>query len=224
MFINQDEDDASSMWLPVDDVPDPENSTADLMGVSIRDGVPTEKAHLETSSSEEMHHEVRDWKSLIPERISEVYTADLMNDWDLADDYDDALEEFYSPEEEQRGNVFMNYKWPQHYNGPHMKALESPLPGKLPEKPQNDDLVLEQTEKVVQMVKGDDVGKYRKLTFSQDSDGSSSISYEEEVRSPSVGEKVQTSKLEMEWRKVEEEGSSKKLEKSLMQSLLDLVR
>ncbi|MCJ8736491.1 hypothetical protein PDJAM_G00013160 [Pangasius djambal] len=244
--VSQDPGSALSLWLPdllIDVVPDPglemvidlprQKSTAKL-GVSSQDGVPTEKAHLETSS-EEMHQDARDWKALIPERVSEVYMADspgLMNDWDLGDDA--ALEGFHSSEEELRGDVFMNYKWPQHYdpsdNKVHMDALMSPLPEKLPEKPQEKDddlMVLEQTEKVVE---GDEFGKPEymkktKLTFSQASDGSSSLSYEEEERSPSVGEqKVKKSKLEMERTKVEEGGSLKKLEKDLMQSVLDLLR
>ncbi|MCI4382287.1 hypothetical protein PGIGA_G00013200 [Pangasianodon gigas] len=248
MVVSQDPGSALSLWLPellIDVVPDPglemvidiprQNSTAKLVGVSSQD-VPTEKAHSETTS-EEMHQDAHDWKSLIPERISEVYQADspgLMNDWDLGDDA--ALEGFHSLEE-LRGDVFMNYKWPQHYDlsddKVHVDALTSPLLEKLPEKPQekeDDIMVLEQTEKVVKKVKGDEFGKPEymkktKLTFSQASDGSSSLSYEEEERSPSVGEQeVKKSKLEMERTKVEEDGSSKKLEKDLMQSVLDLVR
>ncbi|XP_026799894.3 zona pellucida protein C [Pangasianodon hypophthalmus] len=250
MVVSQDPGSALSLWLPellMDVVPDPglemvvdipqQNSTAKLVGVSSQDDAPTEKAHSETTS-EEIHQDARDWKSLIPERVSEVYQADspgLMNDWDLGDDA--ALEGFHSSEEELRGDVFMNYKWPQHYDLPdhkvHMDALTSSLLEKLPEKPQekDDDIrVLEQMEKVVKKVKGDEFGKPEymkktKLTFSQASDGSSSLSYEEEERSPSVGEQeVKKSKLEMERMKVEEDGSSKKLEKDLMQSVLDLVR
>lgn len=211
MLINQDKG-STSMWIPgrsVDDMPDAvveiidvpqENSSAELVGVSIQD----EQVESETRS------EVRDWNSLIPESVSEVYVADsvdVMSDWGLGGD--DALEGFSSPNEEQRDDVLLNYKWPQHHKNPG--ALASFL-----EKPQEKGhmMVLEQSENVVKDVLPKFLKK-TKLTFSLGRDGSSSLSYEEDVRSPSVdGQEV---KLEME------NDSSKKV-KDLMQSLLDLVR
>lgn len=217
----------------VTDIPQQKN-TAKLVGKYLSsNGVPTAKLHQTTS---EMHQEAHDWKSLIPDRVSKDYVADSpgLSDWDLGSDT--VLEEFLSTEEEMRGDVFINDKWLQHDdlsdNKMHMDALKSPLLEKLPEKTQeksNEIMVLEHTGKVVKKLKGDEFGKpgymkKMKLTFSQASDGSSSLSYEEE-RSPSRGEQeVEKSKLEMEWRKVEEEGSSKKLEKDLLRSLLALVR
>lgn len=236
---------ALSLWLPgllMDVVPDPglemviempqQESTVEL-GVSGRD----KKAHSKTTS-EGTHREVNDWRSLIPDRVSEVYMADspgLTNDWDLADV---AFEGFHSPEEELRGDVFTDYKWPQRYdplNGDvHVDALTSPLLEKLPEtswEKRDEVPVLEQTEEVLKKSKKDEFGswayvKKTKLTFSQDAGGSSSLSYEkEEERRPSVGEQeVRTSKLGMEWGKVNERGTSEKLEKDLIQSVLDLVR
>lgn len=243
-LVSQDNGSALSLWLTgllMDVVPDPglemviemppQKSTAKL-GVSGRD----EKARSETTS-EGMIQEVNDWKSLIPDRVSEVYMADspgLMNDWGLADV---AFEGFHSPEEELRGDVFMNYKWPQRYDPSsgdvHVDALTSPLLEKLPETPweKSDEIpVLKQTE-VLKKSKKDDFGSWEyvrktKLTFSQDAVGSSSLSYEkEEERRPSVGEQeVRTSKLGMEWGKVNEKGSSEELEKDLIHSVLDLVR
>ncbi|KAG7328692.1 hypothetical protein KOW79_008636 [Hemibagrus wyckioides] len=236
--VNQDPASALLPWFPglfVDVSPDPilkmvidipeQKSSAGFVGVSSQDVAPSEKAHSETTS-EEKHQEANDRKSLIPERVSEVYTADLpglRNDWDLGGD-DSALEGGHSPEEELRGDVFMNYKWPQHYDLQEdmvqADAFVSPQMEKLPEKPQ---------ENEVKKLKGDDFanpGYVKKtLTFSQASDGSRSLSYEEEERSPSMDEReVRKSKLETEWRKVEEEGSPKEVEKDLMQSLLDMVR
>lgn len=209
----------ASMWLPglLVDVPHPgvemidvpqENNTAEL-GVSIHNA-PDEKVVSKIGPSEEILHEARDWKSLIPESISEVYTADsadVMKDWGLGADY--FLEGFAVPTEDQQGDVLLNYKWPQHYNN-----LDASVP--LLEKPQEMDhmMALEQAENVVQKL-GDEFGNYLKktrLTFSQYSGGSSSLSYEEHIRSPSVGE------LEMVG-----DGSSKKV-KDLLLSLWALVR
>ncbi|KAF4084468.1 hypothetical protein AMELA_G00128920 [Ameiurus melas] len=243
VVISQDPGSALSLWLPgllLDAVPDPDlemviDIPQEKLDVSSQDGFPTEKAHTETTS-EEMHQEAQDLKSLIPERLSEVYMADspdFMNGWDLGDV--GTLEGFHSLEEKEelRGDVFMNYKWPQHYDPfDDVDVLTSPLLEKLPEKPQEKDaetVALEQAEKVVKKVQGDEFGKPEyikktKLTFRQRSDGSSSLSYVEEERSLSMGEReVKQSKLNMEQRKVEE-GSSEKLENDLMQSLLDLVR
>ncbi|KAK3537415.1 hypothetical protein QTP70_008947 [Hemibagrus guttatus] len=235
--VNQDPGSALSLWFPglfVDVSPDPtlklvidipeQKSSAEFVGVSSQDSAPSEKVHSETTSKEK-HHDANDWKSLIPDRVSEDYMADspgLRNDWDLGGN-DAALEGVHSPEEELRGDVFTNYKWPQHYDLQDDKvqvdAFVSPQLEKLPEKPQEN----------VKKLKGDDfanLGYVKKtLTFSQASDGSRSLSYEEEERSPSMDEReVRQSKLEMEWRKVAEEGSSKEVEKDLMQSLLDMVR
>lgn len=245
MVISQYPGSALSLWLPrrlLDAVPDPDLEVVidipqeKLLDVSSQDAFPIEKAHTKTTS-EEMHQEAQDWKSLIPERLSEVYMADspgFMNGWDLDVG---PLEGFHSPEEKEelRGDVFMNYKWPQHYDpfdDLPVDVLASPLLEKLPGKPQEKDpetVALKQTEKVVKKVKGDDFGKpeYTKktnLTFSQLSDGSSSLSYVEEERSLSmVEQEFKKSKLKMEQGEVED-GSSKKLEKDLLQSLLDLVR
>lgn len=172
MFVSQDKENASSLLLPgllVDIVPDPgqeividnpqQESSAELLGVSGHDGVPTKKGLSETTSVE-MPRKAHDWESLIPERVSEVYMADspgLLND--LGDDV--AMEGFlHSPEEEPRGGVFMNDKWLQHFEPSnsevHVDALTSPLPEKLPEMPREKDdeiLALKRTEKVLKKVK-----------------------------------------------------------------------
>ncbi|XP_060790819.1 zona pellucida protein C [Neoarius graeffei] len=204
----------------------PQQTNTAKLGVSSH-GVPTAK--LNQTTSEEMHQEAHDWKSSIPDGGRE-YLADSpgLNDWNLGGD--DPLKGLLSTEEELRGDVFMNDKWLQHDDlsdkKKHKEALTSML--EKPHEKSGEIMVLEQTEKVAKF-KGDELGKLEyvkktKLAFSQASDGSSSLSYEEE-RSPTRGEQeVEKSKLEMEWRKVEEEGSSKKLEKALLQSLLDLVR
>lgn len=203
----------------------PQQTNTAKLGVSSH-GVPTAK--LNQTTSEEMHQEAHDWKSPIPDGESE-YLADSpgLNDWNLGGD--DPLKGLLSTEEELRGDVFMNDKWLQHDDlsdkKKHKEALTSPMLEK-PHEKSGDIMVLEQTEKVVKF-KGDELGKLEyvkktKLAFSQASDGSSSLSYEEE-RSPTRGEQ-EVEKSEMERRKVEEEGSSKKLEKALLQSLLDLVR
>lgn len=237
--VNQDPGSALSLWFPglfVDVSPDPilkmvidipeQKSSAGFVGVSSQDVAPSEKAHSETTS-EEKHQEAIDWKAVIPERVSEDYTADspgLRNDWDLGGD-NAALEGGHSPEEELRGDVFMNYKWPQRYDlqedEVQADAFVSPQMEKLHEEP---------LENEVKKLKGDNFaipGYVKKtLTFRQSSDGSRSLSYEEEERSPSMDEReVRKSKLETGWRKMEEEGGSpKEVEKDLIQSLLDMVR
>ncbi|KAK3563399.1 hypothetical protein QTP86_024175 [Hemibagrus guttatus] len=151
--VNQDPGSALSLWFPglfVDVSPDPtlklvidipeQKSSAEFVGVSSQDSAPSEKVHSETTSKEK-HHDANDWKSLIPDRVSEDYMADspgLRNDWDLGGN-DAALEGVHSPEEELRGDVFTNYKWPQHYDLQDDKvqvdAFVSPQLEKLPENP-----------------------------------------------------------------------------------------
>ncbi|TSS85051.1 hypothetical protein Baya_12393 [Bagarius yarrelli] len=239
MVINQEPGNALSVWLPglsldvahnpvlelLIDLPQ-QKSPSRLVGFSSQGGAPSE-GHVKNPSGEK-NLKAHDWKSKIPERVSEVYMGDspgLRNDWDL--------EGFPLPEEELRGDVFVNYKWPQQHALPDEKVREDSLASPLLEKPEEkgeEIKVLKQKEKAFKEVKGDDFGalEYMKktmLTFHQASDGSSSLSYEEEERSPSVGEqKVKKSKLEMDRRKVDEKGSSKEVEKDLMQSVLDVVR
>lgn len=245
LVLSQDPGSALSLLLPrllmavapepvlkvVPDIPQVKG-TARVFSVSSQNDTPTDDVHSKPTSEE-----VHDWKSLLPERVSEVYTADSpgsRHDWDLGDF---AVAGFHSPDEELRGDVFMNYKWPQNDALPDYKvgadAVATPLLENRPDKLQEKDdeiKIVKQKEKVVEKVKGEESGmleyvKKTTLTFSQASDGSSSLGYEEEERGPSAGEQeVRRSKLEMERRKVSDEGSSKEVEEDLMQRLMDVLR
>ncbi|KAM9466840.1 zona pellucida protein C [Clarias gariepinus] len=214
MVISQDSESALSLWLQglLIDVASDMEKVNNIPKQKSTAKPPTLKPYSHTSS-EEIHQEAHDWRAQNPGRVHDVYMSNspgLKKSWDRRENL--TWKGFHSPEEELRGDVFLNYKWPQHYDFSdevQVGALMSDWPERLPEKlwEKNKTAVYNQTKKDV----GNEFEKtmYVKinLNFSQASDGSTSLSYEEEEGFLSIDEQeVKKSVEKMEWRKIEEKG------------------